>query len=240
MRGPFSTPITPLPGSLFHADPHGGGNCCYATSAFNDGPTQPLVDALTRALGLAVPSAKPSDWEQTLNGNGRQTIKDYGGTALIDIGLGDSSLKSVTALRKFSVDQRDMDPDFSGADIFRYFETFESRFFSQEVTLNSKIAALNADVVLGGFFSDEKLKMSRILPWAVQGQVYWDTLLGAAGIPAGLAQAPVGPWATEDMRGTAKSYAAFAHLDFALGTRVNVIAGLRYSCLLYTSPSPRD
>lgn len=22
MRGPFSTPITPLPGSLFHADPH--------------------------------------------------------------------------------------------------------------------------------------------------------------------------------------------------------------------------
>ncbi|RSU72600.1 hypothetical protein DAH85_23125, partial [Sphingomonas koreensis] len=22
MRGPFSTPITPLPGSFFHADPH--------------------------------------------------------------------------------------------------------------------------------------------------------------------------------------------------------------------------
>ena len=25
MRGPFSTPITPLPGSLFHADPHSRG-----------------------------------------------------------------------------------------------------------------------------------------------------------------------------------------------------------------------
>lgn len=207
----------------------GGGNCCYATSSFKAGPTQPLIDALTAALGLKVPSAKPSDWEQTLNGNGRQTIKDYGGTALIDIGIGNSSLKSVTALRRFTVDQRDMDPDFSGADIFRYFESFDSRFFSQELTLNSKIEALNADMVLGGFFSDEKLKMGRTLPWAVQGQVYWNTLLGAVGIPAGTAQAPVGPWATEDMRGRAKSYAAFAHMDFALGTKVNVIAGLRYS-----------
>ncbi|WP_375244913.1 GAF domain-containing protein [Sphingomonas parapaucimobilis] len=31
MRGPFSTPITPLPGSLFHADPHRkDGFCHYA------------------------------------------------------------------------------------------------------------------------------------------------------------------------------------------------------------------
>jgi len=207
----------------------GGGNCCYATSSFAAGPTEPLVNALTQALGLRVPSARLSDFQQTLNGNGRQTIKDYGGTALIDIGLGNSSLKSVTALRNFSLDQRDMDPDFSGADIFRYFETFKSRFFSQELTLNSKIEALNADLVVGGFFSDEKLRMSRILPWAVQAQTYWDTLLSAAGIPAGTAQAPVGTWATEDMRGAAKSYAAFAHMDFAIGSRVNVIAGLRYS-----------
>lgn len=207
----------------------GRGNCCYATSAFIDGPTQPLIDALTSAGGLAVPSRRPSDFQQTLNGNGRQTITDYGGTALIDIGIGESSLKSVTSLRQFTLDQRDMDPEFSGADIFRYFETFDSRFFSQELTLNSRIEALNADMVLGGFFSDEKLKMTRILPWAAQAQTYWNTLLGAAGVPAGTAQAPVGPWATEDMRGKAKSYAGFAHLDFAIGQKLNVIAGLRYS-----------
>ncbi|MEH3048181.1 TonB-dependent receptor [Sphingomonas adhaesiva] len=207
----------------------GGGNCCYATSSFRAGPTQPLIDGLTTALGLRVPSANPSDWQQTLNGNGHQTITDYGGTALVDIGLGNGSLKWVTALRRFKVDQRDMDPDFSGADIFRYYENFESRFFSQEVTFNTRVEALNADMVLGGFYSDEKLNMGRTLPWAVQGQAYWDTVLGAAGIPAGTAQAPVGPWAIEDMHGKAKSYAGFAHLDFALGDRVNVIAGLRYS-----------
>jgi putative chitinase len=29
MRGPFSTPITPLPGSLFHADPHSEDGYIY-------------------------------------------------------------------------------------------------------------------------------------------------------------------------------------------------------------------
>lgn len=207
----------------------GGGNCCYATSSFNAGPTQPLIDGLTLAGGGKLPSSRPSDREQTLNGNGHQTIEDYGGTLLVDIGLGDSSLKSVTALRRFKVDQRDMDPDFSGADIFRYFESFKSRFFSQEVTLNTRIEALGADVVIGGFLSDEKLTMGRTLPWAAQAQPYWDTLLGAAGIPAGTSQAPIGTWAVEDMRGSAKSYAGFAHFDFAIGDRFNVIAGLRYS-----------
>ncbi|KAK0341345.1 hypothetical protein LTR94_026750, partial [Friedmanniomyces endolithicus] len=59
---------------------HGGGNCCYATSDFKNGPTQPLVDLLTTLNGGKVPSRKLSDFQQTLNGNGRQTITDYGGT----------------------------------------------------------------------------------------------------------------------------------------------------------------
>ena len=64
MRGPFSTPITPLPGSLFHADPHswficwyddGGGRrsprvCRKATGVIDregDGsPPQSAIDAL--------------------------------------------------------------------------------------------------------------------------------------------------------------------------------------------------
>jgi hypothetical protein len=92
---------------------HGGGNCCYATSDFKNGPTQPLVDLLTTLNGGKVPSRKLSDYQQTLNGNGRQTITDYGGTLQIEAGLGGGTLKSVTAIRKFKLDQRDMDPDFS-------------------------------------------------------------------------------------------------------------------------------
>ncbi|QCI92840.1 TonB-dependent receptor [Novosphingobium sp. EMRT-2] len=208
---------------------HGGGNCCYATSDFKNGPTQPLVDLLTTLNGGKVPSRKLSDYQQTLNGNGRQTITDYGGTLQIEAGLGGGTLKSVTAIRKFKLDQRDMDPDFSGADIFRYYENFDSRFISQELTYNTKISALNADAVFGGFISDEKLKMGRTLPWASQGQAYWNAVLGASGIPAGTVNASVGPWAVEAMSGKARSYAGFAHLDFALGSKFNIIAGVRYS-----------
>ncbi|NML92415.1 TonB-dependent receptor [Novosphingobium olei] len=219
---------------------HSAGNCCYATTNLKDGPTQPLVDALTRLNGGVVPSTKASDWEQTLNGKGNQVIEDFGGTLQMDFGIGAGTLKSVTAVRKFTVDQKDMDPDFTGADIFRYYENFSSRFISQELTYNTKIEALNADAVFGAFFSDEKLKMGRELPWASQGQAYWSTLLAGplAGINGYLASQGLGPvspnatpgtWAIERMRGKAKSYAGFAHLDFAVGDKVNVIAGLRYS-----------
>ncbi len=207
----------------------GEGNCCYATSAFVDGPTQPLIDGLTLLAGRKVPSAQTADWEQGLNGNGNQTIKDYGATLLIDADVGAGTLKSVTAVRKFQLAQHDMDPDFSGADIFRYNESFDSRFISQELTYNTKIEALNADAVFGAFFSDEKLGMDRVMPWGPQAQPYWDTVFASYGYPAGTASAPVGPWIDEDMRGKARSYAGFAHLDFAVGDKLNVIAGLRYS-----------
>ncbi len=230
----------------------GEGNCCYATSAYKDGPTQPVIDALTtfqpvnstQFLGLlaglvnpstvpltgrTVPSADPKKWEQGLNGNGHQTIEDYGATLLVDADLGAGTLKSVTSIRQFNLDQADMDPDFSGADIFRYYETFHSRFISQELTYNTKIEALNADAVFGAFFSDEKLNMDRVMPWGPQAQAFWDTALYAAGIAPGTASAPVGPWIDEDMRGKARSYAGFAHLDFAVNDKLNVIAGLRYS-----------
>ena len=231
----------------------GEGNCCYATTDYDNGPTQPLIDALTifqpasgaQFLGLigelvdpsTVPltgrklaSKDPKKWEQGLNGNGNQTIEDYGATLLIDADIGAGSLKSVTSIRQFNLDQADMDPDFSSADIFRYYETFHSRFISQELTYNTKIEALNADAVFGAFFSDEKLSMDRVMPWGPQAQPYWDAIFyGLNGSPAGTASAPAGKWIDEDMRGKARSYAAFAHLDFAVNDKLNVIAGLRYS-----------
>lgn len=231
---------------------YSSGNCCYATSAFVDGPTQPLIDLLTvyqpassaqflgvlagaipassmALTGRKLPSSDPSDWEQTLNGDGKQTIEDYGGTLLIDAQVGAGTLKSVTAVRKFKVDQRDLDPDFSGADIFRYNESFASRFISQEFTYNTKIPSLNAEAVIGLFFSDEKLKMGRDLPWANQAQFYWDAIFAQLGVAPGTANAAPGTWTTERMGGSAKSYAGFAHLDFAVNDSFNVIAGLRYS-----------
>lgn len=205
------------------------GNCCYATADFINGPTQPLVDALTIGNGKVVPSRRLKDFSASLSNSNQQRIQDYGGTALITIGVGEGDIRSVSAIRKFTVRQRDADADFSGASILSLDEDFSSRFISQELTYNGKIEALNADLVLGGFFSDEKLEMGRDLAWGTQAQPYWNTLLAARGVPAGTAAAVPGRVATEVMGGRAKSYAAFGHLDFAIGSKFNVIAGLRYS-----------
>ena len=205
------------------------GDCCYATSDYINGPTQPLIDALTMANGRKIPSRKLKDFEATLSTNGDQDIEDYGGTLLVDIDVGDDTLKSVTALRKFNVSQVGMDADFSGADILDLDETFSSRFFSQELTFNGRISSLNTDYVLGLFFSDEKLNMTRDLAWGTQAQTYWNTLLAAQGVPPGTARAAAGRVALEEMHGTSKSYAGFAHANTDLGGGFSLLAGLRYS-----------
>lgn len=205
------------------------GRCCYATADYVNGPTQPLIDALTVGNGFTVPSKRPEDFEATLSANGKQGIEDYGGTLLIDVGVGDDTLKSVTALRKFNVTQLGMDADFSGADVLDIDEQFSSRFFSQELTYNGRISALNTDYVLGLFFSDEKLRMARELVWGRQAQTYWDTLLAGAGLPPGFTRASQGLVANEIMRGTSKSYAGFAHANAELGGGFSLLAGIRYS-----------
>ncbi|WP_235976950.1 TonB-dependent receptor [Sandaracinobacteroides hominis] len=205
------------------------GDCCYATSNYIDGPTQPLINALTLANGRKLPSTKLGDFEATLSTNGDQEIEDYGGTLLVDVDVGDDTIKSVTALRWFKVGQVDMDAEFSGADILILDETFRSKFFSQELTFNGHISSLNTDYVLGAFFSDERINMSRDIDWGKQAQVYWNTLLAAQGLPPGTGKAAAGLVAAEAMRGTSKSYAGFAHANADLGGGFSLLAGIRYS-----------
>jgi iron complex outermembrane receptor protein len=205
------------------------GDCCYATVDYIDGPTQPLIDGLTLARGLQLPSKRLKDRQQVLSANSRQQIEDFGGTLLVDIGLGGGTLKSVTALREFNLAQIGADADFSGADVFELDESFKSQFFSQELTFNGEVEALNADYVFGLFYSDERLDMTRDLAWGSQGQAYIDALFAAQGAPPGTAYAAQGQWAGERMRGNATSYAAFAHLNADISDSVSLIAGLRYS-----------
>lgn len=208
---------------------HSSGDCCYATSDYINGPTQPLIDALTLANGRRVPSRRLEDFQASLSARSLQSIEDYGGTALVNIGVGNGEIRSVTALRRFTLQQTDADADFSGADVLSLDEGFRSKFFSQELTYNGKIEALNADLVVGGFFSDERLNMDRNLYWGTQAQTYWDAVLAGAGIPPGTVSATNGRIAIEFMNGRSKSYAGFAHLDARLSDQFSVIGGIRYS-----------
>jgi outer membrane receptor protein involved in Fe transport len=205
------------------------GNCCYATANVVDGPTQPLINALTRANGRQLPSTRLSDFEQSLSIDGNQRIRDYGGTMLVDVAFGDDTLKSITAIRQFDVSQANMDADFSGADILILDETFSSRFLSQELVWNGRISSINADYTLGIFVSDERIDIGRTLDWGTQAQPYWNAILGAQGIPPGTVRAAAGLVADERMRGTARSYAGFGQTSIDVGGGFTLIGGLRYS-----------
>ncbi len=199
-------------------------NCCYFSVDLVDGPAEPIIDALTIANGGVVPPRNQLAFSRTLNTEGQGVIEDAGGTLLIDLDTGGGQLKSVTALRHYSVDQRDMDGDLSGADVERYAERLSSRFISQELTFSTRIQPLAADLLLGAYFSDEKLRMGQGLYWGAQGQAFWDQVLAP-----GLVYAPQGIWSDAVMAGSARSYAGFAHLDVALSEHFAIFAGARYS-----------
>jgi outer membrane receptor protein involved in Fe transport len=207
----------------------GQGNCCYATAQLATGPLQPLIDGLIVAGGGTVPSPRPADRQQSLNGNGRQTIKDAGAAMIVEWTAAGGTLTSTTGYRYYRVKQTDMDPDFSGADIFRYDEGYRSNFFSQELAYAANIAPLGAKIVLGGYFSDERLAMDRKLPWAAQAQQVWDVVFAGLGLPPGTADAAPGLIGDEAMGGSARSASLFAHGDVRLADRLSLVAGVRYA-----------
>ncbi|MBF7015671.1 TonB-dependent receptor (plasmid) [Novosphingobium resinovorum] len=207
----------------------GTGNCCYATSPVVVGPLQPFIDSLIVAAGGVVPSERPRDRQQSLNGDGREAVDDYGAALIIEAAVFGGALKSTTGYRHYSVDQINMDPDFSGADIFRYDESFRSRFLSQEVTFSLPVERLSGTLLLGAFVSDEQLVMGRKLPWGAQAQPVWDALLSGLGLPPGTADASPGLIAHEDMGGAARTYSVFAHAETRLTSRLSIAGGIRYS-----------
>ncbi|MEH3048347.1 TonB-dependent receptor [Sphingomonas adhaesiva] len=205
------------------------GNCCYGTVDYINGPTQPLIDSLIRAAGRRVPSKDSAAREASLSNPTRQLTRDYGATVITDIGLGEGSIRSVTGLRWFEVGQENADSDFTGVDILNFDEAFTSKFFSQELTYTGRIDAIDTSVVVGGFYSHEKLTAGRTFRHGTQAQAFWNALLAGRGLPAGTASAPVGLFSREQMRGTGDSYAAFAHLEKNLTSEWSAILGARYS-----------
>ena len=201
----------------------------YATVNVVDGPLTPLINALTLANGLAVPSSNIKDYQASINTPTSNKVEDKGIALLVDWDVGPGTLKSVTALREYDTVQT-ADADFTGADILNINELFNSQFFSQEFTYGGELSGtVNAKYLFGVFYSDEELDMGRNLSHGTQAQAFWNTLLGAQGVPSAIINAAPGEWAREVLVGKAESLALFTHWDFALTEKVNLIAGLRYS-----------
>lgn len=205
------------------------GDCCYATFDAVPGATQPFIDALSLANGLVPASRDIEDREAVVNPLTINRSKDYGATLRLELDIGNGTLTSVSAVRRYKLFQL-QDADFSGATILDLDETFSSRFLSQELTYGGKIeGSLTADYVFGAFYSDEKLTMGRRLRWDTQAQAYWDVVFGGSGVPAGTANAAPGLFSVEGMGGTAKSLAFFTHWNVDLTEKVSAIIGARFT-----------
>lgn len=203
--------------------------CCYLSNDYADGPDEPVVRQLAAAAGT-VPAAPAGTlrFARTLNTQGRGRIRDYGATLRVELAALGGTFSSTTAWREFRTRHADMDGDLSGADIERYSENFQSRFLSQELTFRTTFAAPGtrrpADLLAGLYVSDEKLTMGNALGWGTQAQAYWDAVAGP-----GVTYAAPGIWADNAMAGSARSLAAFAHLEMPLGAKVGLVAGARYT-----------
>lgn len=204
-------------------------DCCYATSDEVDGPLQPVIDAFTAANDFGVPSKDRSDFEAVVNPETINKTEDSGWAfyANWDTGFGD--LKYIYANRSYEVEQL-QDADFSGADIMDLDERFKSDFRSHELTFAGQIeSGLEANYLVGVFYSTEDLDMGRDLRHGSQAQIYWDTVFGAQGAPAGLANAAPGQLSAEVMEGSADSIALFTHWDITLSENFSLILGARYT-----------
>lgn len=199
------------------------GNCCFGTVSVLSPPgITSLVNLLTTQAGLTVPSTDISKMQAQVGTSTSAHSEDYGGTLKLDYDVGPGALHSITAVRRYSAFQN-QDATFSGANILPLDESFDSRFWSQEVTYSGKLnGALSADYIFGAYYSHEDLAMARNLNWGSQAQEFW-TL---AGLP--FVDAAPGLFSREVMGGTAQSASVFTHWDVRLSDHFNLIAGVRY------------
>lgn len=205
-------------------------NCCYGTVDVVDGPTQPLINALSAALGNPRVNGAPLRYQQVLNQDTDQEVRDRGVTLIGEFDLGNGTLTSTTAYRRWDAPQLNSDADFSGADIVNIDGRFASKQFSQELVYNGEIGDA-AEYVVGAYYANEKIRTGRDFYWGSQAQDFWDAALFASlGIVPGTAQAPSGALGSREMEvGKSVSYAAFMHWTVRLGEKLSLIAGARYT-----------
>ncbi|WOX05285.1 TonB-dependent receptor [Microbulbifer pacificus] len=210
-------------------------NCCYGQIDVVDGPMQPFIsNVLIPARGLQAPSDNFDDYEQVLSGDTDQDITDKGAVLKLRWELASGqTVNSVTGYRDWSISQWNMDADFSGANILIINESLNTEMLSQEFTLNGVFDSFGpfagADYVAGVYYAKEDIAAHHELGWGDQAQTYFDVYLGAAGIPAGYADASAGIWSNIDMPADSTTFAAFTHWNLDVTEKFGLTVGARYS-----------
>lgn len=128
-------------------------------------PANRIVDVMT-SLGAVFPSAGDPYNRRIAQTRGRaysNITKDYGGSAQVDWNFGGAALTSITAYREYKsfgagdFDYGNLDLVYRADDgnAFRRFRTF-----TQELRLNGEAFGDRLNWLIGGFYSNEKLRVS--------------------------------------------------------------------------------
>lgn len=202
------------------------GNCCYAGVSVTPGPTRPVVDALSRANGLVPGSRRIEDYELALNRDADQGLEDYGVTLSIELEALGGTLTSVSSWRRFDLDQRGGDLDFSGADIVTADNLFRQDSWSTELVYSRDIDLLaGTDLVAGVYLDRSTIDSVRVLDFGRHAQAFYDGITGRPGL---LAAAP-GLITDEVYRAENASQAGFVNATIGLDDRLSLILGARLS-----------
>jgi outer membrane receptor protein involved in Fe transport len=108
-------------------------------------------------------------------------VENYGGSGQVDWDFGNGKLTSITAYRK-THSITNQDPDFTSADlVYPFYQNTRIGTFTQELRFTTRIAD-RVDVLLGGFYINEKIRQAGVLTYGTQFRPYANLLImGATG-----------------------------------------------------------
>jgi len=210
---------------------------------FADSPiTDPFRAAVIASLPGTVINRAFDDYRVALNRLPSSSNEDQGLSIEINYDFENVTLTSISAYRSF--DSLDIiDADFSDFDMITKENAADQSSFSQELRLAGEIGDGGTYVVGAYYFSQDLDNSSSLTTGPLLG-VYADLVsdlpLLKAGIdavsaatggllPASGIAAPVGTFADEVMMQEHDSWAVFGQVDFALGDRLLLTVGARYT-----------
>lgn len=201
---------------------HSSNRCCQSTYRFAAAPafalgfaTNPGVLQLRTALAALGIVAGPGNRKVGVRGDRILEKKNSGGVALnVDYDFGDSSLSSITAWRKWNIDEFNEADGLSNSNVnSRNGTKVDTEQFTQELRLNTKIGS-TVDIVAGLFFFHQDL--------AAYGRVDIELALPFPGSHFNVRT-------LADRTVATNSYAAYGEATFNLTDRASIILGGRYT-----------
>lgn len=201
---------------------HSSNRCCQSTYRFAGPPSGALAfatnpGALQLRTALAALGIVPGPANRQVGVRDERILekKNSGGVALnIDYDFGDSSISSITAWRKWSIDEFNEADGLSNSNVnSRNGTKVNTEQFTQELRLNTQIGSA-VDIVSGLFFFHQDLE--------AKGRVDIELALPFPGSHFNVRTLANRTVATN-------SYAAYGEATFNLTDRASIIVGGRYT-----------